>query len=66
MISQGTDGLSQGTMIEGVMTGKPFMSSIPLHLSAVDRQGHFLRDWVLGWFAESDPPLFLEPKDWFL
>jgi len=49
MISQGTDGLSRGCLIEGVMTGTPMLDFIPLHLSALDRQPtllHWIRDWT--------------------
>jgi hypothetical protein len=66
MISQGTDGLSRGISTEGVMTGKSLLSFVPLHLSALERQGPSLQDWVLGWFSGSLPPLILEPNDWFL
>jgi hypothetical protein len=66
MISQGTDGLSRGTTTEGVMIGTPFLSFVPLHLSALTRQGFILKDWVLSWFSGPDKPLILEPKDWFL
>jgi hypothetical protein len=66
MISQGTDGLSRGSTSSGVMTGSSMVSFIPLHLSALDRQGSVLKDWILSWFSGSDDPLFLTPDDWFL
>jgi hypothetical protein len=37
MIAQGSEGISQGCLSEGVMSGKAMLSYIPLHLSALDR-----------------------------
>ena len=66
MIAQGTDGLSRGSTTEGVMVGKSFLSFVPLHLNALERQGESLQDWVLGWFSGLESPAILEPNDWFL
>lgn len=65
MISQGTDGLSRGSSLEGIMRGSPFLSYVPLHLSALERQGDTLKEWILSWFSGRDEPLILSPKDWF-
>jgi hypothetical protein len=54
MIAQGTDGLSRGSSLEGIMQGKAFMSFVPLHLSAEERQGHFLTEWVGCWFGATE------------
>ena len=45
MISQGTDGLLRGCLIEGVMAGTPMLDFKPLHLSALDRQPTLLQ-WI--------------------
>ncbi len=66
MISQGTDGLSCGSMATGVMAGLPLLSFVPLHLSAMDHEGPNLKEWTLSWFSGADAPLFLSHDDWFL
>lgn len=66
MISQGTDGLLRGSTTSGVMSGLPMLTFIPLHLSALERQGPDLRDWILSWFYGVDDPSFLTPNDWFI
>jgi hypothetical protein len=65
MISQGTDGLSRGDTSIGVMSGTSMISYVPLHLSANQRQGEVLKDWILTWFSGADSPEFLSPIDWF-
>jgi hypothetical protein len=45
MISQGTDGLSRGDMMMGVMGGADMLTFIPLALTAVERQPE-LMEWV--------------------
>jgi hypothetical protein len=65
MISQGTDGLSRGDTSIGVMSGTSMISYVPLHLSAIQRQGEVLKDWILTWFSGADSPEFLSPIDWF-
>ncbi len=37
MIKQGTDGLSRGDLVEGVMRGESMLSFVPLHRSCIDR-----------------------------
>ncbi len=51
MISQGTDGLSRGDTSFGVMAGISMLTYVPLHLSALDRQGASLKDWVSSWLT---------------
>mmetsp|Transcript_39960 Transcript_39960/g.56309 ORF Transcript_39960/g.56309 Transcript_39960/m.56309 type:complete len:432 (+) Transcript_39960:3-1298(+) len=62
MIAQGTDGVSRGCLLDGVMAGKPFLSFVPLHKSALERSPD-LEDWISSW-AGGDPE-FLQPIDWF-
>jgi hypothetical protein len=45
MISQGTDGLSVGDMLTGVIGGADMLTSIPLDLTAIERQPE-LTEWV--------------------
>ena len=62
MIEQGTDGISRGNMMEGVLTGRQMLAYVPIHLSAVDRDPNLL-NWIRGWCGENDlAPL--EPQDW--
>jgi hypothetical protein len=64
MIWQGTDGLSRGSLTEGVMSGMQMLDFVPLHLSALDRQPSLLpliQDWT------DCPNLHpLSPADWFV
>ena len=48
MISQGSDGLSRGNMLEGVMKGQDMLSFIPLDKSALDEQNN-LEEWIRSW-----------------
>jgi hypothetical protein len=66
MIEQGTDGLSRGNMIEGVMTGKRMLDFIPIHKSALERSPgleHKLRLCMEGRFHNRME--VLTPNDWF-
>ena len=68
MIAQGTDGLSRGDLLEGVLNGEKMMSFIPLHVSAIEREPA-LREWISSWAGagrEKCDIEFLEPADWFL
>jgi len=65
MIAQGTDGLSRGSSLEDIMQGNAFMSFVPLHLSAEDRQGHLLTEWVRCWFGVAEELTWLSPEGWF-
>ncbi len=48
MISQGTDGLSRGSTVEDVMSGRSFLDFVPLHLNVLERQCPSLSGWVLS------------------
>ena len=62
MINQGTDGVSRGNMMEGVLTGRKMLTYIPIHLSAIERSNKLLT-WVRTWCGnESLTPL--SPTDW--
>ena len=68
MIAQGTDGLSRGDLLEGVLNGEKMMSFIPLHISALEREPA-LRDWILTWAGagrDKNNLKFFEPEDWFV
>jgi hypothetical protein len=62
MILQGTDGLSRGLEAEGVLGGKDFLSFIPLHKSALERES----DRISSWYGSRLSPRWLAPEDWFL
>ena len=66
MIIQGTDGLSRGDMLEGVLKGRDMLSFVPLHLSAIERDNS-LKDWVSSWASQKGykTPDFLKPIEWF-
>lgn len=64
MIAQGTDGVSRGNMLEGVMAGQKMISFVPLHLSAFDRS-KTLQPWVKSWLPEDIPHDFLSHNDWY-
>jgi len=65
MIFQGTDGLSRGLVAEGALGSEDFLSCVPLHLSAVERQPTGLEEWVSSWFGIGHSPRWLTPDDWF-
>lgn len=62
MISQGTDGLSRGNLLSGVMAGKAMTEFVPIHLSAVDRCSK-LKTWIQSFVDDSTE--FLTPAEWF-
>ena len=62
MIAQGTDGISRGNIMEGVLAGHSMMSFIPIGKSAIDRSPKLL-GWIREWSRESNlEPL--TPKQW--
>ena len=62
MIEQGTDGLSRGLLLEGVLSGKDMLSYIDISKTALERQPE-LTAYVESW---SDQYMFwLSPTDWF-
>lgn len=63
MIAQGTDALSRGNTTAGVMAGMEFVSFVPLHQSAQDRQDPIiLRDWIAQWAGDCR---WLSTEEWF-
>jgi hypothetical protein len=65
MISQGTDGLSRGDMLGGVMRGEPMLRFVPLNQSAVEDQPRLMK-WINSWAKghyHSNVEL-LSPNDW--
>ena len=62
MIAQGTDGVSRGFLGEGIMTGLPMETFIPIHLSALDRSPT-VKEWIESWTTPSI--INLNPRDWF-
>ena len=67
MVSHGTDGLSRGDMLEGVLQGREMLSYIPLHRSALEQEPT-LRDWFDTLINQTKYPKaeFLKPSDWFI
>lgn len=61
MIAQGTDALSRGSLLEGVMTGTPMLDYIPLNLSCIDRSPD-LMVWIRSWCRNCIP---LTVDQWF-
>ena len=64
MIAQGSDGLSRGNMLEGVMKGMDMMGFVPLNQSALEVQTN-LSSWLESWLPSDNPVVFLTPADWF-
>jgi hypothetical protein len=62
MVAQGTDGVLQEHLKEGVSTGEDMLGFIPLHLSALQRS-ETLKSWIQSWLGNQAK--FLEPADWF-
>lgn len=62
MIGQGSDGLSQGNLTEGIMTGESMMSFAPLARSSLEREPE-LEAWIKSWAGKHAEVLL--PKDWF-
>jgi hypothetical protein len=62
MIAEGGDGVSRGSLNEGVMAGEDMLSFIPLHLSAIERSSTLL-GWIRSWTGSNLE--VLSPADWF-
>lgn len=62
MIQQGTDVISRGNMLEGVMAGADILEFVTLHQTAVERS-----DTLLNWLKDWAPPAthILRPDEWF-
>eukprot|EP00957_Ditylum_brightwellii_P064309 4880226-Ditylum_brightwellii.AAC.1 len=48
MITQGTNGVSWGSVNEGVMQGQDILSFVPLHLTARQASAK-LEEWIHSW-----------------
>jgi hypothetical protein len=64
MIQQGTDGLSRGDMMSGVMGGVDMLSFVPLGKGADELSGS-LKRWVHTWWKSDSPAKCLTPEGWF-
>ena len=64
MIVQGTDGLSRGDMLEGVMAGTDMLDFVPINKSAIEVQPE-LKDWLKSWLPSDQVIDFLTPAQWF-
>ena len=65
MIEQGTDGLSRGSLLEGVMTGRDMISFIDLAHTAFQRHPpvvEFVRSWVMPTYKSMR---VLSENEWF-
>lgn len=63
MMAQGTDGVSRGSMKEGITTGASMLSFVPISISAMDVFPP-LGDWISSWAGGSEVE-FLSPEGWF-
>ena len=61
MMAQGTDGLSRGEMLEGVLGRELNFKHIPLHSSAVQLSSTLVA-WIKLWLGEE--ATFLNNEDW--
>lgn len=66
MIGQGTDGLSRGSLQDGVMQGDDMLGFIPLHKNALERASR-LTEWLrVHVTCEEEGGLeFLDPEGWY-
>ena len=65
MIAQGGDGLSRGALNEGVMRGDDYLSFIPFHLSAIEREPKLV-NWINTMTkGKHHKTTFLSPGDWY-
>ena len=62
MIAQGSDGLSRGNMIEGVMKGKAMLEFVPLNKSAIQVHTE-LEEWIKSWLTDGQQAAVLTPED---
>jgi hypothetical protein len=63
MIANGVDGLSRGSLTEGVMSGTPFLEFFPLNETALERSPDLLNDFKF--MIPFEELTVLEPRDWF-
>ena len=63
MIAQGTDGISRGMLLEGVLTGECMNSYIPIGSPAHERSPKLL-EWIQLWSGLGDRLKPLTPEGW--
>jgi hypothetical protein len=63
MISQGTDGISRGNILEGVMAGKEMLSFIPISQTVCERS-RLMLPWIRSWIQVQDLKPLSESQ-WF-
>ena len=63
MIAQGTDGLSRGLLLEGVLSGKDMLEYIDISKTALERQPGLV-EYIQSW-TDSHVHV-LAPSDWFV
>ncbi|KAL7559821.1 hypothetical protein ACA910_003984 [Epithemia clementina (nom. ined.)] len=63
MIAQGTDGLSRGDLMNGVLSGQSMLNFVPINKSDEERQPGFLK--FLMETMSPFSPTSLTPNDWF-
>jgi hypothetical protein len=64
MQAQGTDALSRGDLLTGVMRDRNMLQFIPLHLTARDRSPS-VATWVSSWISPGHTLHSLTPVEWF-
>jgi hypothetical protein len=62
MKAQGTNGVSQGQLKEGVLTGADMLSFIPFQQSSIQRSTA-VESWIQSWLGEE--AVLLMPEGWF-
>ena len=62
MIAQGTDGLSRGLLLEGVLSGKDMLSFVDIAKTALERQPSLV-EYIQSWTQVKLQ--VLTPNDWF-
>ncbi len=66
MIAHGTDGLSRGTLLDGVLSGNNMLSYVDLLRTAIEQYLPVL-DYVQGWLEPAaSKGIVLEPEEWFV
>ena len=64
MIDQGTNGLSRGVLVEGVLAGKAMLNYVDIAKTAFERHPPLL-EFVRSWMDSGSSLCPLEPIDWF-
>ena len=65
MMVQCTDGVSRGSLREGVGLGESMLKFCPWGKSALDSEVK-LKEWIQTWAPVDAIMIFLEHKDWFI